>query len=659
MFKKSPYRAWLQRLMDKSQIDRAGLVFGLRSAATAWVAFAVASLFHFQNAYWAGMAAFIVMQPTRGILLERGFYRVIGTLTGAMAGFAILHFEHVPVIALVMLCLWMAACAGLTQLFRHVRSYGAMLAGITAVVVVMPTLHAGDKTFELAMARLTCTLIGVGIASLGALLFVPSSPQPAFLSRMRRLASEAVEFAIHQLDQHDDETRRRQARALIHEMASLEQAMVINTAGKPSGKRRIHHFNAFVGAALEVMASSQALASQQRQLKQALPAALPQAMNALVAYLRRPEVPPAGNKILEELLITVRPFDTRLAKALEDLIAAEADILAMPSSAGRERFRTAPIPYDKDWRSARLAATITGLTVFFAGYVALLADWKYGALTVLGVGNFVMLMSSMEMPHKMAPRVFVGVLSGVAMATVFRIWILPQARTPLDIVLMVLPILIVGGLLRSSRLTSVESIDYTMCFLLAGQPFLPAETELSEILQSGLSLIISISFVSAGFTLFRRNPEKRVRALAGLILRDIERIAHLAAEQDSHWRPLVANRLLRLTVHLGRIENLRNNEAEDILAALNMAHAIVDLRDLLARPDLLPNEQRVVEAAIQSLRTLASGHESFVSTLNASIAILEPTRATAGNFPVVSSLLRIKSALEQGATILLPEKNKA
>ena len=653
MFDTRHFRPWAARLMRKAQMDRAGLVFGMRSAGTAWVALSVASLFHLPNAYWAGMAAFIVMQPTRGILLERGFYRLVGTLAGAAAGFTILHFIHVPFAALVLLCLWMAGCAALTQLFRHVRSYGAMLAGITAVVVVMPTLDAGDETFDLAMARLICTLVGVGIAWLGAILFVPPSPQPAFLARMRRLAGEAVEFAIHQLGQPDPETGRRKARALIQEMASLEQAMVVNTAGKVDGKRRIRRFDAFVGAALEVMAATQALVSQRPCVRQTPPASLPGALSSLAEYLQQEEAATSGRAVLDRILDEVGPFDARLANALEDLIATEAGILSTQSGTFRERFRTASVPYDKDWRSARVAGTIAGATVFAAGCIALVTGWKYGPLAALGVGNFVMILSSMENPHRMAPRIFMGVLSGTVAATIFRIWVLPHAGGTLDIVLMVFPFLLIGGFLRASRATSVEAVDYNMCFLLGGQPFLPAETDLSRILESGLALVLGVALVCAGFTFFRRNPGKRVRMLAGLILRDIERIADLAMEPGSHWRPLVANRLLRLTVHLGRIDNLRANEAEDILAALNMAHAIVDLRELQSRHDLQPAERLAVEAAIGSLRTLSSGRDSFVNALNLGIGALTQTNALQPGSTVATSLLNIKVALQQGATILL------
>ena len=179
----------VRRLFRWVQIDRPGLLFGLRAAITALAAFAIASLLHVQNAYWAAMAAWIIMQPTRGILLERGFYRVIGTVIGAAAGFAILHWISNLYLAIFVLSVWMAVFSGLTHLFRRVSSYGVMLCGITPVVVVMPTLLASDQTFDVALARVICTLIGVVVATVSGLLFVPRSPLPAFIARMRRVAS--------------------------------------------------------------------------------------------------------------------------------------------------------------------------------------------------------------------------------------------------------------------------------------------------------------------------------------------------------------------------------------------------------------------------------------------------------------------------------------
>lgn len=58
--KPSPLHSKLLRYAQKMQFDRAGVVSALRTFVTAWAAFAIASLLHVENAYWAGMAAWIV-----------------------------------------------------------------------------------------------------------------------------------------------------------------------------------------------------------------------------------------------------------------------------------------------------------------------------------------------------------------------------------------------------------------------------------------------------------------------------------------------------------------------------------------------------------------------------------------------------------------------
>ena len=52
-------------------LDRPVLTRALALALSAWVAFAIATLVHVQNAYWAAMPVWVVAQPVRGVLVER------------------------------------------------------------------------------------------------------------------------------------------------------------------------------------------------------------------------------------------------------------------------------------------------------------------------------------------------------------------------------------------------------------------------------------------------------------------------------------------------------------------------------------------------------------------------------------------------------------
>lgn len=64
-------------------LDRVGFGHAFRLAVAAWLAFAIASVLHVKNAYWAAMPIWVVAQSSRGLLFERAVSRVVGTLAGA------------------------------------------------------------------------------------------------------------------------------------------------------------------------------------------------------------------------------------------------------------------------------------------------------------------------------------------------------------------------------------------------------------------------------------------------------------------------------------------------------------------------------------------------------------------------------------------------
>src|SRR5437879_9303499 len=61
------------------------LLFGLRLWAAVCLALYIAFWLHLDNAYWAGTSAAIVSQPSLGASLRKGWFRVIGTVIGAVA----------------------------------------------------------------------------------------------------------------------------------------------------------------------------------------------------------------------------------------------------------------------------------------------------------------------------------------------------------------------------------------------------------------------------------------------------------------------------------------------------------------------------------------------------------------------------------------------
>jgi uncharacterized membrane protein YccC len=149
------------------------LMYGVRLWAAVCLALFVGFWLQLDNAYWAGATAATICQPVLGASLRKGWFRLIGTIIGAIAAI-VLSACFAPSRAgfLLALALWGSACAFAATLLRNFASYAAALAGITAAIIVGGELGAvggiNDNAFSLALAR--ATEIGVGIISAGLVL---------------------------------------------------------------------------------------------------------------------------------------------------------------------------------------------------------------------------------------------------------------------------------------------------------------------------------------------------------------------------------------------------------------------------------------------------------------------------------------------------------
>src|ERR1700676_2232995 len=107
------------------------LLFGLRLWAAVCLALYIAFWLQLDNAYWAGTSAALVCQPHLGASLRKGWYRMIGTLVGAVAIVVMTAcFPQDRAAFLVCLALWGAACALVAAPRRLVELFAALSAEI-------------------------------------------------------------------------------------------------------------------------------------------------------------------------------------------------------------------------------------------------------------------------------------------------------------------------------------------------------------------------------------------------------------------------------------------------------------------------------------------------------------------------------------------------
>ncbi|KXO00697.1 hypothetical protein LS48_04735 [Aequorivita aquimaris] len=140
----------------------------LRLAVMTMIGYGVGILFSLQNPYWILLTLIVIMRPTFGLTKTRSKERTIGTLIGgALAVGIVLITQNTTVYGIL-------AIASLVIAFSMVqRNYKAGATFITLSVVFIYALMRPD-IFNVIQYRVTDTIIGAGLATLGNLLLWPA-----------------------------------------------------------------------------------------------------------------------------------------------------------------------------------------------------------------------------------------------------------------------------------------------------------------------------------------------------------------------------------------------------------------------------------------------------------------------------------------------------
>ena len=630
-------------------IDRRLVARALVLALSAWVAFALATIGHVQNAYWAAMPVWVVAQASRGVLIERALLRVLGTLLGAAAGFALLHIPASPYVQLALLGLWVAGNAGLTHVLRGVHGYGALLAGITAAIVVIPEVLTPGASLALATARVECTLIGVVVTTVITGLATPKSPAQVFFTRIQRLSADATAYAAQVLRrgaaQGEGEKRR-----ILGEISEVEASSRLILAGSFEGYRRLHEVDSLVVGSLEVMSAAVALGPDGPHEAGWAVEWAPQ-LDRVAEHLRQE----AGPSPAERLAPTAtQPGSERLSEALIQMLDAQA-ALARPlvtATARPFRRRLAILAPHREWTQAGRTALASGAATFLAAALAYGIASPLAVQAAVGVSIFSLVLGSMPLPQHMAPKLLTGVVSGVVLAVFYRLAVQPAFPSSAGLLLSLAPFLLLGGFLRAHPRTTLVGVDANMCFLLASQAGTAAVVSPAHVIGGAAALAAAAGLVAGNYILMPRSSVRAAEETVGVIRRDLLRMVESEpGDVLDGWRARGSRQILRLSLHLGRSKELGERWPKGMLAVLNLGHAIEGLRGV---PDSVSGP--VKAEALRALQGLAEDPLRTVRALRglASAGSTEPVRGllldAARGLELAADLLTLGSLEPSGAT---------
>jgi uncharacterized membrane protein YccC len=620
---------WVAEAANAARAAGPPLLFGLRLWASVCLALYVAFWLELDSAYWAGTSAAIVCQPQLGASLRKGWFRMIGTLVGAVAIVVLTAcFPQDRAPFMVGLALWGAACALVATVLRNFAAYAAALAGYTAAIIASDQLGAtggpnGDA-FMLAITRVS--EIWIGIVCAGVVLAGTD-----FGGARRRLAAVFAAVSAEIVDgfgatlapagSTSSDTQQSVRRELTRKVIALDP--VVDEAVGESSTLRYHSpvlqealagllaaIAAWRTVAVRLTRLPDRLSREQadavlRNIPQQLRSAArpgepapwladPESMRGLCGAAARTLIAiPAGTPSLRLLTEQTARVLTGLMRALDALalLTGKAD----PPDAGRRaRLHVA------DWWPAFVNAGRAFVMIGAAEVFWIVTAWPNGAFAITFTTIVVTLLAPRaDQAYALAFGFSVGVGLGTVGAAIIGFAALPTVENFLGFSIMIGLYLVPVGAGVAQPWHTAIFIGMTYNFI----PLLAPANQMTYDTVQFYNSALAIAAGSAGGALSFRllpplSPAFRTRRLLALTLRDLRRLATdpaRCARED--WEGRMHSRIAALPDAADPLQR------SQIMTALSVGSEIINLRRIAPQLGLGAE----LDAA---LAALAQGHSA-------------------------------------------------
>jgi uncharacterized membrane protein YccC len=593
----------------------------LAALCALWLAFRL----DLESPVTAVATVFVLAQPSSGMVLEKSFHRLLGTLIGCASALALIGlFPQQPLGLFLGLSLWVGLCTSGAALFRNAQSYSFVLAGYTACMIVVPALEAPPRALALAIARVS--EVGLAVicsAVINDALFPRhhgAHVKRTVQTRYARFVGFCHDVLAHRLAPAKAELMQLQFAADIAALESGRAAAYYEANHARADSRLLHAFNAAFMSALTTFYTWHRLLHRLRE--PAAPATpVITLLEPLHALLGAALESGAGHAALEALQAQL---PARVAAARADLMRGApsrreqinfdtaAELLlrfaanmhafqALYLGLARQTRQLASDPQTYTPKTPRAIVLASGARA--AATVALLAwawyhlAWPYAGMTLVMATIFCALASSSPRPGRMMRQILLGFLSAWPLTFFCLYFVLPQASGYPMLALGVAPLLAGGLYLASDPRRAGIGIGIIM---FSSQVLAPANLmriDGADYLNFTLALVIGVMVAAAIFALLL--PEHTMGHkdhVAAALWREARRTCvaaprHLRHRFDSRVRDLLS----QLNAAAGPTPDAATRAVvRQALTLLELGHSVIALRALLApaAPAALPGPAR-------------------------------------------------------------------
>jgi uncharacterized membrane protein YccC len=456
------------------------LLFAIRIWVAVCLALGVAFWLQLDGASSAGVCVAILALQTRGQVIEKAIYRMIGTIIGGGVAIAIAGtFAQTPNLYNLAYSLWLGLCVFAAGFLDGNRAYAAILSGYTVSIVAIPQIDAPGLVFPSAIGRVAAILIGILAVTLVNSLFLVPGITEKVLEQLASIRLRVRKFCEthHQFETGQDPDA--EAAALLKSIADQHQMIALLSTETLVG---VCHSAAARGVA-------SALASQVISARQLIAAK------------------PLQGDEFEEIT------HSRLLDCLHDSEAAER--IATEALRAGTWFPNAPrMPIYLPWENAARNGFRAFMASALTGCLFVQLSWAESALAWQFVGIVICLSGSMPDSRVLAKAAFVAMPAAVAAAG-FTIFVLLDGVDAFPLLCLgLMPSVMIGILLLTSPSRHVSLIGalFTVFTLVVMAPSNPPDYDAATYLETGFLMVVatSIVFVSAEVLLPVGDRNRRV-----------------------------------------------------------------------------------------------------------------------------------------------------
>lgn len=662
-------------LASLTQPTRSDWIFALRTVSAGLIALLAAYALKLDHPQWAMMTVFIVAQPVAGMVLAKGFYRLLGTLVGGIAAIGITTmFGANPWVLVTVLAVWIGICTFVSSLLRNPEAYGAALAGYTAMIIGLPAFGQPHLVVDLAVARCAEIVLGIVCAGLTSRLILPKLASDAIVSRLKRCILDLATYAGGAFSGGDPATLSGLHRKLVADTQTLGEMRAYARLEAPSFAPRAHPVRRTIGQLLSALSAARALHSHAAPKNAALIpvrselqslvselATKPGALDDTALWVARldaiagnaRQMPDASTDQGDDRVgtITRLTIAADFAEALKQVLRG-LDALRAPVTRPVRGSRQPALVVHRDYPGAARNAVRAALATLLVAAFWLTTKWSEAAGTVILVAVVSSLFAARPDPVQVAWGFFKGTLLALPFAFLVGQMALPALPGFGWFMLFVVPILVPTALAMANPRYVGVATAFAINFLAFLSPHQAMTYDPGPFFAGSASILVGILLAIGVFiVVLPADPWLAANRIVRAMREDLARLClHERVPRRSAFESLAydrINQLMPLVQNAGR-------KGDAVLgggvAAVTVGLEVLRLRDA-SQSHAIPSETALsianfLRGLARELLFRAPGDPQTVAVARQYAASIAQRNGTGELLQIAASLRIIAAAME-------------